>query len=119
VEDDEGVRLTTTAMLERAGYQVLTAGSAEVAIELARMGDNPIDLVLTDVVMPTMSGTEMVPLLRAFRPGLKAIFMSGYAGEHINARGLILGDVLLEKPFSKNDLLRKIRKALSSASMAG
>jgi hypothetical protein len=45
--------------------------------------------------------------------------MSGYAGEHINARGLILGDVLLEKPFSKNDLLRKIRKALSSASMAG
>jgi PAS domain S-box-containing protein len=120
VEDDEGVRLTTTAILERAGYQVLTAASAEVAIELARMGDNSIDIVVTDVVMPTMSGTEMLPLLRAFRPGLKAIFMSGYAGEHITARGLSLGDVLLEKPFSKHDLLRKIRKALSvSASSAG
>ena len=117
VEDDEGVRLTTTAILERAGYHVLTAGSAEVAIELARRGENAIDIVLTDVVMPTMSGVEMLPLLRAFRPGLKAIFMSGYAGEHITARGLSLGDVLLEKPFSKNDLLRKIRKALSSASV--
>ena len=113
VEDDEGVRLTTTAILERAGYQVLTACSAEAAIDLARTGDTPIDIVLTDVVMPTMTGTEMLPLLRAFRPGLKAIFMSGYASEQITARGLSLGDVLLEKPFSKNDLLRKIREALS------
>jgi two-component system cell cycle sensor histidine kinase/response regulator CckA len=112
VEDDEAVRLTTTAILEGAGYRVLTAGSALVAIELARMRDTRIDLVLTDVVMPLMSGAEMLPLLRAFRPGLKAIFMSGYAGEHIAARGLNLGDVLLEKPFSKNDLLQQIRKML-------
>jgi two-component system cell cycle sensor histidine kinase/response regulator CckA len=119
VEDDEDLRLTTTSMLESAGYHVLAAASALAAIELARMRDTSIDLVLTDVVMPTMSGTEMLPLLRAFRPGLKAIFMSGYAGEHIAARGISLGDVLLEKPFSKNDLLRKIRKALSSASGAG
>jgi two-component system, cell cycle sensor histidine kinase and response regulator CckA len=112
VEDDEAVRLTTTAILEGAGYHVLTAGSALVAIELARMRDTRIDLVLTDVVMPMMSGAEMLPLLRAFRPGLKAIFMSGYAGEHIAARGLNVGDVLLEKPFSKNDLLQQIRKML-------
>jgi PAS domain S-box-containing protein len=112
VEDDEAVRLTTTAILEGAGYHVLTAGSALVAIELARMRDTKIDLVLTDVVMPMMSGAEMLPLLRAFRPGLKAIFMSGYAGEHIAARGLNVGDVLLEKPFSKNDLLQQIRKML-------
>jgi CheY-like chemotaxis protein len=59
-----------------------------------------------------MSGAEMLPLLRAFRPGLKAIFMSGYAGEHIAARGLNVGDLLLEKPFSKNDLLQMIRKTL-------
>jgi len=106
------VRVTTTAILEGAGYHVLTAGSALVAIELARMRDTKIDLVLTDVVMPMMSGAEMLPLLRAFRPGLKAIFMSGYAGEHIAARGLNVGDVLLEKPFSKNDLLQQIRKML-------
>jgi len=112
VEDDEAVRVTTTAILEGAGYHVLTAGSALVAIELARMRDTKIDLVLTDVVMPMMSGAEMLPLLRAFRPGLKAIFMSGYAGEHIAARGLNVGDVLLEKPFSKNDLLQEIRKML-------
>jgi two-component system cell cycle sensor histidine kinase/response regulator CckA len=112
VEDDEAVRVTTTAILEGAGYRVLTAGSALVAIELARMRDTSIDLVLTDVVMPMMSGTEMLPLLRAFRPGLKAIFMSGYAGEHIAARGLNFGDVLLEKPFSKNDLLQQIRRTL-------
>ncbi len=112
VEDDEAVRVTTTAILEGAGYHVLTAGSALVAIELARMRDTSIDLVLTDVVMPVMSGAEMLPLLRAFRPGLKAIFMSGYAGEHITARGLNVGDVLLEKPFSKTDLLQKIRSAL-------
>jgi two-component system, cell cycle sensor histidine kinase and response regulator CckA len=119
VEDDEAVRLTTTAILEGAGYHVLTAGSALVAIELARMRDTNIDLVLTDVVMPMMSGAEMLPLLRAFRPGLKAIFMSGYAGEHIAARGLNVGDVLLEKPFSKNDLLQQIRKMLSRPSVAG
>jgi PAS domain S-box-containing protein len=119
VEDDEAVRLTTTAILEGAGYHVVTAGSALVAIELARMRDATIDLVLTDVVMPMMSGAEMLPLLRAFRPGLKAIFMSGYAGEHIAARGLNIGDVLLEKPFSKFDLLQQIRRTLSSASVAG
>jgi two-component system cell cycle sensor histidine kinase/response regulator CckA len=119
VEDDEGVLVTTAALLERAGYHVLKARSPEAAIELARMRDTTIDLVLTDVVMPTMSGTEMLPLLRAYRPGLKAIFMSGYAGEHIAARGLSVGDVLLEKPLSRNDLLRKIRRALSSASIAG
>jgi PAS domain S-box-containing protein len=119
VEDDEAVRLTTTAILEGAGYRVLAAGSALVAIELARMRDTNIDLVLTDVVMPMMSGAEMVPLLRAFRPGLKAIFMSGYAGEHIAVRGLNVGDVLLEKPFSKNDLLQQIRKMLSRPSVAG
>jgi len=112
VEDDEAVRVTTTAILEGAGYHVLTANSALVAIELARMRDTKIDLVLTDVVMPMMSGAEMLPLLRAFRPGLKAIFMSGYAGEHIAARGLNFGDVMLEKPFSKNDLLQMIRKTL-------
>jgi two-component system, cell cycle sensor histidine kinase and response regulator CckA len=119
VEDDEAVRVTTTAVLEGAGYHVLTAGSALVAIELARMRDTTIDLVLTDVVMPIMSGAEMLPLLRAFRPGLKAIFMSGYAGEHIAARGLNVGDVLLEKPFSKNDLLQQIRKMISRPSVAG
>jgi CheY-like chemotaxis protein len=112
VEDDEAVRVTTTAILEGAGYRVLTAGSALVAIELARMRDTKIDLVLTDVVMPMMSGVDMLPLLRAFRPELKAIFMSGYAGEHIAARGLNVGDVLLEKPFSKNDLLQQIRRTL-------
>jgi two-component system cell cycle sensor histidine kinase/response regulator CckA len=112
VEDDEAVRVTTTAILEGAGYRVLTAGSALVAIELARMRDTKIDLVLTDVVMPMMSGSEMLPLLRAFRPELKAIFMSGYPGEHIAARGLSVGDVLLEKPFSKNDLLQQIRRTL-------
>jgi two-component system cell cycle sensor histidine kinase/response regulator CckA len=112
VEDDEAVRKTTTAILESAGYHVLTAGSALMAIELARMRDTTIDLVLTDVVMPMMSGAEMLPLLRAFRPGLKAIFMSGYAGEHIAARGLNVGDVLLEKPFSKNDLLQQIRRTI-------
>ncbi|OAI56348.1 hypothetical protein AYO50_02780 [Acidobacteria bacterium SCGC AG-212-P17] len=112
VEDDEAVRKTTTAILEGAGYRVLTAPSALVAIELARMRDTTIDLVLTDVVMPQMSGAEMLPLLRAFKPGLKAIFMSGYAGEHIAARGLNVGDVLLEKPFSKNDLLQQIRRTL-------
>ena len=117
VEDDEAVRVTTTSILEGAGYHVLTAGSALVAIELARMRDTTIDLVLTDVVMPMMSGAEMLPLLRAFRPGLKAIFMSGYAGEHIAARGLNFGDVLLEKPFSKNDLLQMIRKTLSPVSI--
>jgi len=117
VEDDENVRLTTSTMLEKNGYRVLTAGSAEVAIELARQADNTIDIVLTDVVMPTMSGAEMLPLLRSFRPGLKAIFMSGYAGEHISERGLNLGHVLLEKPFSKVQLLRKVRRVLSSASV--
>jgi len=99
------------AMLERLGYRVLPAASAEEALRLAGGG---FDLLLTDVVMPRINGWELARQLAAKRPGLKCLFMSGYAAE-VLAPGLERGTHFIQKPFSIQELAAGVREALDEA----
>jgi len=114
VEDEESVRTLICSILEQNGYTVLEAESPARALEIARQRQ-VIDLVLTDVVMPGMSGPKMVKKLEEMRPGLKVLFMSGYAGGFGAAQGLLEGGAsLLQKPFSKHALLQRVRETLEA-----
>lgn len=111
-EDDAAVRHVTREILQRFGYTVIAAASGEEALVMAtRSGD--LSLVVSDVVMPGMDGPTLVQRLRALRPGLKAMFVSGYAGDDVSHRGVVEAGVpLLEKPFTAFDLARKVREVM-------
>jgi len=112
VEDEESVRALICSILSQNGYTVLQAANPASALKIAQQ-HQPIDLLLTDVVMPGMSGPAMAKKLQEIRPGLKVLFMSGYAGGFGVARGLLEdGVALLQKPFTKNALLRKLHETL-------
>ncbi|MDZ7644551.1 MAG: response regulator [Woeseiaceae bacterium] len=81
VEDEQEIRQVSRTMLERRGYNVLTAASGEEAVSIVEQGENPPDLVLCDVVMPGMNGPETVRQLRAIRPEINVLYMSGYAAD--------------------------------------
>jgi two-component system cell cycle sensor histidine kinase/response regulator CckA len=113
VEDEPLLCELVGQTLKRHGYKVTTAGDGGAATHLARA--NPPDLVITDVVMPGMSGVEVVSLLRERIPGLRAVFMSGYTENAIVHRGELDSDVvLLAKPFTSRELLSVIRSTLDS-----
>jgi two-component system cell cycle sensor histidine kinase/response regulator CckA len=107
VEDEESLRRVVERILGDEGYRVLTAGSAEDALALANAEPGVIDLLVSDVVLGGMSGPELAAELKARRPALKTLLMSGYAG-------MPLGPVddFLAKPFSPFELARRIRKLL-------
>jgi CheY-like chemotaxis protein len=112
VEDEESVRALICSILSQNGYTVLEANRPSRAFEIAEQQPS-IDLVLTDVVMPGMSGPAMAKKIQAMRPGLKVLFMSGYAGGFGAAHRLLEdGMPLLQKPFSKNALLQRLREML-------
>jgi two-component system cell cycle sensor histidine kinase/response regulator CckA len=111
VEDEESLRTLTRVMLEQNGYTVLEANGGKEAIELARRHGRHIDLLLTDMVMPGMSGRTVARTLAQVRPEMKVVYMSGYTGfaEH----GLPASDeILLPKPITRDTLLRKLREVL-------
>jgi signal transduction histidine kinase/CheY-like chemotaxis protein len=115
VEDDAAVRTVTAEALERHGYKVLAAHTADEAIALAGRRRGPLDLVMTDVVMPQMNGPTLVSRLRQVRPGLKLLYMSGYPGEAVLQDGLLdPGIPFLEKPFTMSALAGKVREALDT-----
>jgi CheY-like chemotaxis protein len=115
VEDREEVRRLTGKMLELQGYTVLSAGSADEAISLARAREIPIDLLLTDVIMPGANGRELFERLSASRPGIKVLYMSGYAGDTIARQGVLEPGVsLVSKPFTLAILSRKVREVLDA-----
>ena len=115
VEDDLTVRNLVQRLLEGAGYQVLTAESPDSAVEVCRTHDGTIDLLLTDVVMPQMSGPALVTRVAAVRPSMRVLFMSGYTGEDVAARGLADERTpLLHKPFSAASLTEAVRRALEA-----
>jgi signal transduction histidine kinase/DNA-binding response OmpR family regulator len=115
VEDDSSVRLTSVRVLESFGYRVLSAGSPEDALALVQRAGQ-IDLVLSDVVMPGMSGVELAGQLAKLRPGLPVHFMSGYAQSAVERQGLAdVAGRLLAKPFTAQALARHVRKALDDA----
>lgn len=115
VEDDAAVRAAATAALERLGYTVLSAQGAADAMAWMERRHTPVDLVISDVVMPGADGPTLIRNLRRSRGELKAILMSGYTGEAIASRGSIEpGMTYLEKPFTVGTLARKVRAVLDA-----
>ena len=113
VEDEEVVRGLTTNILEGAGYHVIAAGGGAEAAKLCADRNAPIDLLLTDVVMPRTSGKEVADQLTKMQPGLKVLFMSGYTDEAIVHHGVLDANVeFIQKPFTPVALSRKIREVL-------
>ncbi len=113
VEDDATVRGLVALLLERQGYQVLTAADGEEALRTAAPVLPRVALLITDVVMPRMNGRRVARRLRELKPDLKCIYMSGYAGGTIAPSDeLEPGDVLVEKPIDPETLLRRVRNVL-------
>ena len=110
VEDEEGVRKFSSALLRRHGYRVIEASSAEEALAIAATGQ-PIDLVLTDVVMPGLTGPEMMARLRSER-AVRGIYMSGYTERVLRDGILQRQSEFIEKPFGSTELLRRVRRVL-------
>ncbi len=113
VEDDNSIRKFAQKSLQPHGYRVLAAENGEDALKISKEHGGTIDLMITDVVMPKMSGKETAERLQALHPQMKIIFMSGYTDDAIVHRGVLEpGLNFLEKPFSPKDLARKVRELL-------
>ena len=113
VEDDEAVRELTCEVLEMHGYTVLAVADAGEAPRVLEGASRPIHLLVTDVVMPRLSGRELTERLRSLRPGLKVLYISGYAGTAVVHHGVLdPGTPFLQKPFTPDALLRSVRKVL-------
>jgi CheY-like chemotaxis protein len=113
VEDEANLRQVTQELLESEGYRVLAAEDGEKALDYTANYMGPIDVLLTDIVLPGISGREIAERISAMRPALKVLFMSGYTGALIAKQGVLdPGVALLSKPFSKNELLAQIRSVL-------
>ena len=113
VEDEPTVRAVTRRILEKAGHRVRTAPNAELALEIAADAAQPIDLVVTDVVMAGMDGPSLAERLRAARPELKTLFISGYSHDHVMPRDVPRSIAFLAKPFTHDALLAKVTELLA------
>ncbi|MBW2289874.1 MAG: response regulator [Deltaproteobacteria bacterium] len=112
-EDEDAIRTLMCNALEQCGYHVLRAADGTAAMEIAQSYDSKIDLVITDVVMPRLSGPDFVQQLQEIRPGTKVIFMSGYAQDGtVTGATVDASAEILEKPFSPDVLLSSVRKLL-------
>jgi two-component system cell cycle sensor histidine kinase/response regulator CckA len=116
VEDDELVRDLTLRRLSKCGYEVLVAAGPIQALELVRRHTGPLDVVVTDMVMPDMNGRQLYAELCKLRPGLRVLFMSGYPGDTLAQHGGTLDEGLqfVQKPFTVADLTRHLRRVLES-----
>jgi hypothetical protein len=114
-DDEEAQREVTQRILTRNGYTVLTASSGAQALELAASHPGPIELVLTDVIMPAMQGPTVAKEVRKLRPDIRVLFMSGHAQPVLEAEALLGTEfVLVEKPFDEAKLLQNVRGVLDS-----
>jgi CheY-like chemotaxis protein len=113
VEDEAQVRTVAREALRAHGYTVLEAEDADVALRVARGSGKMIDLLLTDVVMPGLSGAQLAEILTAERPGLRVLFMSGYTDDALSPHGVLRPGVhYLQKPFSPDVLAQTVRNVL-------
>ena len=116
VEDEEQVRVVAASILRRAGYSVLAAASPGEAISIAERAEKPIDLLVTDVIMPKMNGRLLAERLVAGQPGIKVLFMSGYTDDIILHHGVLDGAVaFLQKPLTRDSLTRRVRQVLDGS----
>ena len=118
VEDETVVRHLVAEILENSGYTVMQAGDGPSALELLRRHTDTLDLLVTDVVMPGMSGPEVTQAVTSMRPGTQVLYISGYTDSAIGHHGVLEpGIAFLQKPFSADDLTRKVRTLLDEASI--
>src|SRR4051795_3458314 len=116
VEDEPVVRHLVAEILEASGYTVLQAGEGPSALELLRRHGGTLHLVVTDVVMPGMSGPEVAQAVTSMRPGTQVLYTSGYTDSQIDHHGVLEpGIAFLQKPFTSDDLTRKVRSVLDEA----
>ena len=115
VVDDERIsRHVASRMLRELGLRVLEADGAEEALDVFRLSQHPIDLVLLDVVMPEIDGVELAEQILAHRPGQRILFMSAHPAEVLSEHGLEdLDVVFLAKPYTMDELLSKVREAMA------
>ena len=114
-EDAGPLRAVARQILKRNGYTVLEAADGKAALDEAAGHDGPIHLLITDVIMPEMSGRQLAERLRERRPEFKVLFVSGYADDAIVRHGILEpGIAFLQKPFSPESLARKVREVLDS-----
>jgi two-component system cell cycle sensor histidine kinase/response regulator CckA len=115
VEDDESVRVLTCRTLHNQGYHVLEAANGIDALQIATDYSGEIHVILTDVIMPQMSGKEMVAQIEALRPGIKTLYVSGYTNNVIVHHGILDRNIsFLQKPFTGEDLAQKLREVINS-----
>jgi signal transduction histidine kinase/ActR/RegA family two-component response regulator len=115
VEDEDAVRLFSARALRNKGYKVLEARSGEAALDILGQDGEPVDLLITDVVMPEMDGPALVEKVRAGRPGMKVIFISGYAESAFREQASGSGQLhFLAKPFSLKQLAGKVKDVLEA-----
>ena len=113
VEDEGAVRRLTRRVLEARGYRVLEAAHGGDALQLVLAHPDPIDLLITDIVMPGMSGQELAQRLLAMRPGIRVLYVSGYNDDAIRHHGALgAGTAFLQKPFTPDTLAAKISEVL-------
>jgi PAS domain S-box-containing protein len=120
VEDQEAVRLLVARALTSYGFEVISAGSGQQALGLQRRMQDRLDLLLTDVVMPEMSGIELAKILQARVPGLPVLYMTGYIDSNsAGLEGLVADENLLLKPFTPMQLLQRVQRLLLRAPKLG
>ena len=114
-DDEDGVRDLLRKVLTEFGYTVLTARHGRDALMVAGDRSDAIDLLVTDVVMPEMSGRELAETLRARQPDLKVLYISGYTDDEVVQRGVSGREVpFLRKPFASEELVRRVREVLDA-----
>jgi len=118
VEDEAALRILTCRLLQVFGYRVLEAKNGTEALELSQSHHGAIHLLLTDVVMPGMSGRSLAQRLTEQRSEIKVVYMSGYTGQGVGHAVLDPGSIFLQKPFTRDSLARKIREGLSGGRAA-
>ena len=119
VEDEETVRKLTRQVLENCGYSVLEASHGEQALDICDRSECTIHLMVTDIVMPSMSGPELAQHIGVLRPDTRILFTSGYAeGAMARPRMMVSADMFLAKPFTSDALARKVREVLDDSEQA-
>jgi CheY-like chemotaxis protein len=115
LEDEDSLRKVTREFLLESGYKVLSAERGDIAIELATQYKDPISLIISDVVLPEMSGPHAVSKLQALHPEMRVLYVSGYAEVPVAQQLVSEGATVLQKPILRMDLLKKVDQMLHPA----